>query len=162
MADCLASYIQNWLVILQVCEKHLGEIDTIIANKVKHIAIKRNAEDFLIRLKSILVALDHVQSDTCVISETVQIWNDMEKTFEENDQPSYQRPKTRKGPSQSTNDRFPFSQSVRSSIWGNDVCVEETDKAMEHINYPDMMASIINYTIKQRQVYSTNTRLCQK
>jgi len=58
-----------------------------IANKVKNIGIKRNAEDFLIRLKQISVALDRVQSDTCVISETVQIWEDMEKTFKENDQP---------------------------------------------------------------------------
>ena len=58
-----------------------------IANKVKNIGIKRNAEDFLIRLKQISVAIDRVQSDTCVISETVQIWEDMEKTFKENDQP---------------------------------------------------------------------------
>ena len=58
-----------------------------IANKVKNIGIKRNAEDFLIRLKPISVALDRVQSDTCVINETEQIWKDLEKTFEENDQP---------------------------------------------------------------------------
>ena len=73
MADCLESYLQNWPIILQVCEKHRGEIDTNIANKVKSIGLKRNAENFLIRLKPIAVALDRVQSDTCVISETVQV-----------------------------------------------------------------------------------------
>ena len=67
------------------CEKHRGQIDTNIANK--NIGIKWNAEGFLIRLKPISVALDRVQSDTCVISETVQIWKDPEKTFEENDRP---------------------------------------------------------------------------
>jgi len=87
MAYCLESYLQNWPVILQVCEKHRGEIDTNIATKLKNIGIKRNAEDFLIRLKPIAVALDGMQSDTCVISETVQTWKDLEKTFEENDQP---------------------------------------------------------------------------
>ena len=87
MADCLASYLQKWPIILQVCEKHRGEIDMNIANKVKHIGIKQNAEDFLFRLKLISVALNHAQSDTCMISETVQIWNDREKTFEGNDQP---------------------------------------------------------------------------
>ena len=70
MANCLASYFHNWPIILQVCEKHRGEIDRNIANKVKNIGIKRNAEDFLIRLKPISVALDDVLSDTCVISDT--------------------------------------------------------------------------------------------
>ena len=87
MADCLASYLPNWPIILQACEKHRGEIDKNIANKVKNIGIKRNAKYFLNRLKPISVALDRVQSDTCVISETVQIWKDPEKTFKENDQP---------------------------------------------------------------------------
>ena len=72
MADCLASYLQNWPIILQVCEKHRGEIDTNIANKVKNIGIKRNAEHFLIRLEPVSVALDRVQSDTCMISDTVE------------------------------------------------------------------------------------------
>ena len=33
---------------------------------------------------------------------------------------------------------------------GNDLCAEETDKAMKHIleNNPDMMASIVNYKAK--------------
>jgi len=54
---------------------------------VKNIGIKRNAQGFLIRLKPISVTLDRMQSDTCVISETVEIWRDLEKTFEENDHP---------------------------------------------------------------------------
>jgi hypothetical protein len=69
MANCLASYFHNWPIILQVCEKHRGEIDINIANNVKN----RHAEDFLIGLKPISVALDRVQSDTCVINETEQI-----------------------------------------------------------------------------------------
>ena len=83
MSDCLASYLWNWPIILQVCEKHRGEIVINIANNVKN----RHAEYFLIGLKPISVALDRVQSDTCVISKTVEIWKDPEKTFEENDQP---------------------------------------------------------------------------
>ena len=33
---------------------------------------------------------------------------------------------------------------------GNDLCGEETDKNMEHLleNYPDVMASIVNYKAK--------------
>ena len=52
MADCLASYLHNRPIILQVCEKHQGEIDTSIANKVKNIGIKQNAEDFLIEAET--------------------------------------------------------------------------------------------------------------
>ena len=62
-------------------------IRTLPTKFKKNIGIKRNAEDFLMRLKPISVALDRVQSDTCVISETVEIWKDPEKTFKENDQP---------------------------------------------------------------------------
>ena len=116
MEHSLESYLQNWPIILQVCEKHRGEIDRNIANKVKNFGIKRNPEDFLIRLKLFSVALDRVQSDTYVISKTVEIWKDQEKTFEENDQPISVL-KHVKELLQSNNDRFPFfSQSVRSSI----------------------------------------------
>ena len=33
---------------------------------------------------------------------------------------------------------------------GNDLCAEETDKAMKHIleNYPDLMASTVNCKVK--------------
>ena len=33
MADCLESYLQNWPIILQVCEKHRGEFNMNIADK---------------------------------------------------------------------------------------------------------------------------------
>jgi len=38
---------------------------------------------------------------------------------------------------------------------GNDLCDEETDKAMEYIlkNYPDLMASIVNYKAKTGPFY---------
>ena len=64
-----------------------------------YLGIKRNTEDRNIGLEPISAALDRVvQSDTSVISETVRTWKDSGKT--------YQRPKTRKGPLQSSNDRF--------------------------------------------------------
>jgi len=53
------------------------------------------------------VALSRVQSNTCLISETVQIWKDLETNIRR-ELSTYQRPKTLKGPLQSTNDKFPF------------------------------------------------------
>ena len=78
------------------------------------------------------MVLDHVQSDT----------------FKENDQPISV---LYKGPLQSSNDRFPFLANLLDPRYrGNDLCDEETDKAMEYIlkNYPDLMASIVNYKAK--------------
>ena len=86
MADSLASCIQHWPIILRVCEKLRDEIDMNIANKVKHISIKRSADDFRnlrISLRMpISVALDRLQSDTCVVTETAQIWKNLQKIFE--------------------------------------------------------------------------------
>jgi len=126
MANCLASYLQNWPIILQVCEKHRGEIDTNIANKVKNIGIKQNAEDFLIRLKPISVALERVQSDTCVISETVQIWKDPKKTFKENDQHISILKHIKDRYNQAMTDSYFLANLLDPRYRGNDLCVEET------------------------------------
>jgi len=159
MADCLGSYLQNWPIILQVCEKHRGEIDTNMANKVKNIGIKRNAEDFLIGLKRISVALDRVQSDTCVISETVQIWKDLEKTFEDDDQPIIILKHLMDSYNQAMTDSHFLANLLDPRYRGNDLCVEETDKAMEHI-LKKLSSSDGQHSISQKQVHSTSTCLC--
>jgi len=43
-----------------------------------------------------------------------------------------------------------FANLLDPRYRGNDLCAEETDKAMEHIlkTYPDLMASIVNYKAK--------------
>lgn len=74
LADCLQSYMSNWSVLLKVCEEHRNEVDGTIADNVRNLGIKRNAEDYLTRMKPIAVALDKVQRNTCVISEAVEVW----------------------------------------------------------------------------------------
>ena len=60
-------------MILKVCEEHREKIDGMIAKKVQDISIKRNTEDYLRRMKPIAVALDKVQSDSCKLSEVVEV-----------------------------------------------------------------------------------------
>ena len=50
---------------------------TKISKKVQDISIKRNAEDYLKRMKPIAVALDKVQSDTCKIRDAVEVWKEL-------------------------------------------------------------------------------------
>jgi len=84
-----------------------------------------------------------------VISETSDLEGPGEKIRRERS--IYQHPKIRKGPLHSNNDRFPFLANLLDPRYrGNYLCVEETDKAMEHIlkNYPDLMTSMVNYKAK--------------
>ena len=73
VSDCLESYITNWPILVKVCEEYRDEINLNIANKVKNYSIKLNAEEFLVRLKPISVALDRIQRDNAIISDTVEI-----------------------------------------------------------------------------------------
>ena len=74
LADCLQSYLDNWATILKVCEEHRDSIDVIVARKVQDLSIKRNAENYLKRMKPIAISLDKVQSDSCKLSESVEVW----------------------------------------------------------------------------------------
>jgi len=78
MADCLESYIKHWPILLTICEQNRDKIDSSIANIVNNIGVKRSAEEFLQRLKPIAVALDKIQSDSCTIADTVEIWKTLE------------------------------------------------------------------------------------
>ena len=87
LSDCLKSYLDNWSVLLKVCEEHRDEIDRNIAAKAKDFALKRNAEDYLQRMRPIAVALDRIQSDSCNISDAVHVWKKLEDDLKESHQP---------------------------------------------------------------------------
>ena len=61
VSDCLESYVVNWPILVKICEEYHDEINLNIANKLKNYSIKRNAEEFLVRLKPISVALDRIK-----------------------------------------------------------------------------------------------------
>ena len=73
LLDCLTSYLDYWSILLKLWKDHRGEIEKNIATKVKDFALKRNAEDYLQRMKPIAVALNRVQSDSCKISDAVHV-----------------------------------------------------------------------------------------
>ena len=60
---------------MKVCEEHRNEIFLNFANKFKNGSIKHNAVEFLVRLKPISIALDRIQRDNAIISDTVQVGN---------------------------------------------------------------------------------------
>lgn len=72
--NCLESFLQNWHILVKICEEHRNDIDRDISTLVSNISIKRNAEDLLGRLKPISCALDLIQQDQCTIAHCVVIW----------------------------------------------------------------------------------------
>lgn len=81
--DSLESYIKNWSILFEICEKNResGSLDSDIAAKVMNVGLKRNAEDIVKLLKPIAVALDRTQSNNCKIAETVLIWKELEESL---------------------------------------------------------------------------------
>ena len=79
MSDCLETYISNWPILVNVCEEHHGEHFLNIANRVKNYSIKRNAEDLLVRLKPISIALDRTQSDNLLSAILCKFGNSYKK-----------------------------------------------------------------------------------
>ena len=73
LADCLHSYLNNWATILKVCYEYRDGIDAIVSRKVQDFSIKRNADDYLKRMKPIAISLDKVQIDSCKLSEAVEV-----------------------------------------------------------------------------------------
>ena len=90
MADCLKVYINNWTILMKICEEHRQKIDANIKSKVTNLGIKRSAE-LLDRLLPIATALDKLQSDKATIGNAVGVWKNLEidihETFKESSQP---------------------------------------------------------------------------
>ena len=89
LTDCLNSYISNWHILVQVCEEYRDEINPNIGNKVKNYSIKRNAEDLLIRLKPISVALDRIHRENAIISDTFEVWKKLYEDLLSSQQPAH-------------------------------------------------------------------------
>jgi len=71
--------LQNWPIILQICEEHRCEIENTIYSKVQSIQIKKLAEKYRLHHKPIAVAVDLVQKDACMIIEAVKVWKTLER-----------------------------------------------------------------------------------
>ena len=55
-------------------DEHHDSFDVIVSRKLQNLSIKRNVEDYLKRMKPIAISLDKVQSDSCKLSEAVEVW----------------------------------------------------------------------------------------
>lgn len=83
LTNCLESFIKHWPILMKISEEHRGKIDNIVFNKVSNIAIKRNAESLLCRLKPVALSVDSVQKNSCTISEAVEVWKKLEESLNE-------------------------------------------------------------------------------
>lgn len=77
MADCMQSYIENWPIMLKICEENRDVIDKTVQQEVSNLLLKRNVEEMLMLLKPISDALDKVQKSNCTLSESVLAWKEL-------------------------------------------------------------------------------------
>ena len=130
LADCLHSYLDNWATPLKVCDEHRDSIDTIVARKVQDISIKRNAEDYLKRMKPIAIALDKVQSDSCVLSEAVEVWNRLSEDIASS-QPLVVSRKLEKRSNQALTAAHYLANILDPRFMGRNSSIDQIDTALE-------------------------------
>ena len=78
LADCIEKYLQNWPIVLQICEERCYIIEESIYNKVPNIQMKRCAKHLSL-FKPMAFSLDVAKRDTWFISEAVKGWKNLEK-----------------------------------------------------------------------------------
>ena len=150
LADCLQSYLDNWPILLKVCEEHRGSIDSTVARKVQNIGIKRNAEDYLQRLKPISVALDKVQRDNCFMAQAVDAWKQLERDLEDVNQPLTVMKKVQERCSQALTPAHYLAHILDPTTAGNDLSGSEVASVMDYAakTCPDLLPILINYSTK--------------
>ena len=132
LVDTLQSYLDNWAVLLLVCENHREGIDKQIAAKVKDFALKRNAEDYLERMVPIAVALDKLQQSRCTLSQAVDIWSELE---------------TKLTPLLSTADRKKFIARKSTSLTDAHYLAYILDPKVNGntLYYPDCISTVVKF-----------------
>ena len=85
VTDCLKSYLENWAVLMKVCDRHKEDISSSVIDKVCSMELKYSAETYLKCLRPISMNLDRLQSNKCTISESVEIWLDVLSEAEKNE-----------------------------------------------------------------------------
>ena len=81
--DCLQAYVDNWPVLVNVVEAHREKLDTAICDKVMDMNLKRQAVEYLSKMKPIAVGLDRLQADNCHLADALVIWKDLAERFED-------------------------------------------------------------------------------
>lgn len=85
LSDCFEVYLSEWPKILKICEDNRNKIDNEIYEKVTNMVIKRSAEDLLKIYKPIAIALDTLQKSNASLSDAVEVFKQLEATFEQED-----------------------------------------------------------------------------
>lgn len=146
LADCIEKYLQNWPILLQICEEHRNDIQESIYNKVQNIQMKRCAEHYLSLLKPIAVALDVVQRDTCSISEAVNVWKNLEEDIQ-NAGHSNVADKVKNRMKQACTPAHLLSNILDPRFRGNKLSLSDIDAAMEFAGDigPQVLSDVLNY-----------------
>ena len=61
----------TWPILVQIIDENSDALDDSIKFKIMNMGNNKNAEDSLLLLKPISIALDRIQKDSCSIAETV-------------------------------------------------------------------------------------------
>ncbi|KAI6648625.1 Transposase [Oopsacas minuta] len=147
LTDCLKSYISNWHILVQVCEEYRDEINSNIGNKVKNYSIKRNAEDLFIRLKPISVALDRIQRENAIISDTVEVWKTLYEDLLSSQQPAHVLRKVDERAAQAISPAHYSANLIDPRYRGRKLTEKEATDAMEYIHQhcPNAMATVLQF-----------------
>lgn len=147
MSDCLKVYINNWPILMKICEVNREAIDTEVRNKVSNLGLKRSAEELLDRLQPIAKALDEVQSDKCTIAQAVDVWKKLLGHFTNNKQAEKL---VKKRYEQFITKAHMLANMLHPALQGKMLSSEEMNITMEYANekYATLVPVIMKFQAK--------------
>ncbi|XP_073522458.1 uncharacterized protein [Phyllobates terribilis] len=151
VVDCFEQYIENWPILMTLCEENRDKIDGTVTAKILNIGLKRNVEHMLSFLKPISQALNKIQKNSCFIADAVEIWKELSehlKTELHMDRIKLQAVNKRMG--QALTPAHFLANIVNIQYQGQNLSAEEEELAMTWVssNHPSLMPTIINFRAK--------------
>ena len=139
-----------------MCYEHRDGIDAIVARKVQDISIKRIDENYLKRMKPNTIALDKVQSDSCMLSEAVEIWNRLSEDIASS-QPLVVLQKLDKRSNHALSAAHYLGNILDPGFMGRNLSIDQIDTALESCNtdYETCLPKVLNFGLKM--VHSSPT-----
>lgn len=152
LADTLESYLNNWHILSKVCTENRLSIDRNIIAKIENIQIKNNAQDYLVHLKVIAVALDKCQRNSCTISDATDIWKEVLQHFENEVEPTgsvsqEELSNVRNRYKMAVTEIHFLAYLLDPQYLGQKLTNEEVDVALSYVSdyYPDVMPEVLAF-----------------
>ncbi|XP_047128963.1 uncharacterized protein LOC124809189 isoform X2 [Hydra vulgaris] len=142
--DCIETYIKNYQIYVEIVDNH--DIPIKIRKIIENRAIFREANSLQTQLKIFGVVLDQMQSDSCHLSECVELW----LSLLNNPELSHYHTAIKKRCNDALTPIHYLAYMTNPRFLGKNLPIENEDEAEEWLynHYPDFVPGLILLKLK--------------